>query len=172
MRARLRETPIETHTYALPPKPTGPLQADIFKSEKLDPAKVSIGHSDDGDLAYLTGLIDRGFKIGMDHMTRVHQLPGEPAPAGTEQYLWEAKTQRIKALVDAGHADRIFLSNDWLFGDSLFPTGTLKTLEGTNPDGILFLTRRVIPRLKQLGVSDQAIHVMTVENPRHFFGGL
>jgi len=27
----------------------------------------------------------------------------------------------------------------------------------------------LIPHLKQIGVSDQDIHTITVENPRHFF---
>lgn len=165
-------TPIETHSWALPPNPNGPLQADVFESEGLDPAKVSIGHSDYGDIAYLTGLIDRGFSVGMDHVSRGVLPPGMAAPAGMEPYLWEVKTQRIKALVDAGHANKLLLSNDWLFADSAFATGTLAQLERANPDGILFLTRRVIPYLKQLGVSDAAIHTMTVENPRRFFGGV
>ena len=40
-----------------------------------------------------------------------------------------------------------------------------------NPDGYTFISRRVLPRLKELGASDQDIHQITVENPRRFFEG-
>jgi len=51
------------------------------------------------------------------------------------------------------------LSNDW---------GLER--EEINPDGLLFNTRKTIPYLRQLGVSEQQIHAITVENPKHFFG--
>ncbi len=162
---------VETHSYSLPPDPTGPLQADIFEAEGLDPARVSIGHSDYGDVDYLLGLIGRGFTVGMDHMSRGILPPGQPAPEGMEPYLWQAKTERVKALIDAGHADKILLSNDWLFADSLFATGTVEAMDSTNPDGMAFLTRKALPYLKELGVSDRDIRVMTVDNPRRLFGG-
>jgi predicted metal-dependent phosphotriesterase family hydrolase len=37
------------------------------------------------------------------------------------------------------------------------------------PDGMLFNTRKLIPYLKQIGVSDQEIDIITVDNPRRFF---
>jgi predicted metal-dependent phosphotriesterase family hydrolase len=41
-----------------------------------------------------------------------------------------------------------------------------------NPDGMLFNIRKTIPYLKEIGVTDQAIRTITVENPKRFFGGL
>jgi predicted metal-dependent phosphotriesterase family hydrolase len=38
-----------------------------------------------------------------------------------------------------------------------------------NPDGILFVSRKAIPALREIGVSEQAIRTMTVEVPRRFF---
>ena len=38
-----------------------------------------------------------------------------------------------------------------------------------NPDGYLFITRQVLPRLKALGATDQDINAIMVENPRRFF---
>ena len=40
-----------------------------------------------------------------------------------------------------------------------------------NPDGYNFITRKVLPRLKELGVSDDVINQIMVENPRRFFEG-
>lgn len=163
-------TPIETHSMAT--TRGGEKQAEIFQSESLDPAMVSIGHSDHStEMDYLTGLIKRGYRIGMDHFTRAIMPPGEPVPEDVAPSLWPARAERVKKLVDAGFADRIFLSNDWLFADSAFPTGTVAALDKMNPDGMLFLTRILIPHLKRIGVSDRAIRTMTVDNPRRFFGG-
>jgi predicted metal-dependent phosphotriesterase family hydrolase len=119
---------------------------------------------------YILGLIQRGYSIGMDHLT--HGVMDGPPPAGSEAYLWTARADRVKAVIDAGHADRIFLSNDWMFAQSAFPTGALEMLDKRNPDGMLFITRKVIPYLKQAGVSDDAIREMTVEHPKRFFGRL
>jgi predicted metal-dependent phosphotriesterase family hydrolase len=37
---------------------------------------------------------------------------------------------------------------------------------------MLFTTRKVIPYLKHIGVTEQQIQIMTVEIPRRFFGGV
>jgi len=34
---------------------------------------------------------------------------------------------------------------------------------------MLFTTRKLIPYLEQIGVSERRIHTITVENPRYFF---
>ncbi len=40
-----------------------------------------------------------------------------------------------------------------------------------NPDGYNFITRKVLPRLKEQGVSDDTIDQIMVKNPRRFFEG-
>jgi predicted metal-dependent phosphotriesterase family hydrolase len=40
-----------------------------------------------------------------------------------------------------------------------------------NPDGYNFITRNVLPRLKDMGVSDDTINQIMVENPRRFLAG-
>jgi phosphotriesterase-related protein len=162
-------TPIETHTYA--PDRIGEKQAAIFEAEGVEPATVSLGHCDDStDMDYLTGLMKRGFTIGMDHLSR--GMVEDGAPAEDLPYRWTERVKRIKALVDAGFAEHIFLSNDWLFAASNYPTGTMEMLDKLNGDGMAFLNRKVLPYMRQIGVSDQAIRMMTVEHPRRFFGGI
>jgi predicted metal-dependent phosphotriesterase family hydrolase len=39
-----------------------------------------------------------------------------------------------------------------------------------NPDGYLFITRRVLPRLRELGASEGDVQQIMVENPQRFFG--
>ena len=161
-------TPIETHTLAS--DKSGEKQAAIFDAEGLSPAMASIGHCDDStDMTYLTGLMKRGYTIGMDHLSR--GMVSDSDPAEVQPYKWTERVKRIKALVDQGFGDRIFLSNDWLFAASNYPTGTMDLLDQANGDGMCFLTRKVIPYMRQIGITDQAIRLMTVEHPRRFFGG-
>jgi phosphotriesterase-related protein len=147
--------PIETHTDSR--HRAGEKQAEIFEAEGVSPARVSLGHSDDtDDMKYLIGLAKRGYTLGMDHTFR-GMAPGATLP-------WQKRAGCIKLLIDAGFVDKIFLSNDWVHGDV--------EREQVNPDGMLFTIRKTIPYLKQIGVTDQSIRAMTVENPRRFFGRL
>jgi phosphotriesterase-related protein len=153
--------PITTHTYA--PERIGEKQADIFEAEGVDPARVCLGHSDDtDDMDYLTGLAKRGYTLGMEHITTGlgNGLSGQK------------RAESIQKLIDAGFTEKIFLSNDWIFGLSTRATSTLQAMDKMNPDGMLFNIRKTIPYLKEIGVTDQAIRTITVENPKRFFGGL
>jgi len=153
--------PIRTHTDAA--HRAGESQALILEDESIDPARVSFDHSDDsGDMDYLLGLARRGYSLGMDHVHRGIGPNSKP--------LFERRAECIKLLVDAGFADKIFLSQDAEFAGSLFPEEMRDWREGLDPpDGMLFNTRKLIPYLKSVGISDQQIYVMTVENPKRFF---
>ena len=145
--------PIETHTFAR--LRGGEKQAEIFEAEGLNPARVSLGHSDDADdVGYLIGLAKRGYTLGLDHIYR-GMAPGEKVP-------WKQRAEYVKQLIDAGFVQKIFLSNDWVLGDV--------EREKLNPDGMLFSIRKTIPYLKKIGISQQQIDVITIENPRRFFG--
>ena len=41
-----------------------------------------------------------------------------------------------------------------------------------NPDKYLFITRKVIPRLLDKGVSQEVINTVMVDNPRRYFEGI
>ncbi|MFO1248610.1 MAG: hypothetical protein U1E93_10405 [Alphaproteobacteria bacterium] len=137
--------------------------AVILGDEGMDPAQVSFDHSDDsGDMDYFLGLVRHGYCLGMDHVHR--GLPPDFKPS------FERRAECIKLLVDAGFADKIFLSQDVEFGGAMLPPEARQWRETIDPaEGMLFGMRRLIPRLKQIGVPDGAIHTMTVDNPRRFF---
>ena len=152
--------PIATHTHAR--LRMGEKQAEIFESEGVSPARVSLGHSDDSDdMDYLVGLARRGFTLGMDHVNR-----GLKPDARVQ---WQKRAECIKHLVDAGFVDRIFLSHDAVLGAALLPAEAQGDRERNNPDGMLFNSRKLIPHLKQIGVSEREIRLITVENPKRFF---
>ena len=155
--------PITTHTLAA--ERTGEKQAEIFEQEGVSPGRVCLGHADDtSDMDYLMGLGRRGYLRGMDHMTW-----GTRQGAGI--LSWQERANTVKRLIDAGFGNQILLSNDWYFGISMTPTGVMAALEKMNPDGILFNNRKTIPHLRQIGVSDQMIRRITVENPRRLLSG-
>jgi phosphotriesterase-related protein len=160
-------TPISTHTFAL--DRIGVKQADIFEQEQVSPSMVCIGHSDDTtDLKYLTGLARRGYYIGMDRLRGGSSLaPGAPPPDRPRATLDE-RLASIKYLIDGGFGDRVMLGTDVPIEMTLVSTADQAARNARNPDGIRFVRRQVVPRLKKIGVSEKAIRMMAIENPRRF----
>ncbi len=157
--------PVTTHSDAR--KRDGEKQAAIFEAEGLDPHMVCIGHSDPStEFDYVAGLAKRGYTLGFDHL-----FYGLPALGGgtNGSPTWQDRCVMLKKLIDAGYNDRLFLANDWMFALTIAATGSMKALSEANPDGGLFNVRKTIPHLREIGVTDAQIHMITVDNPRSFF---
>ncbi len=152
-------TRISTHTWS--PDRVGEEQVRILKEEGVDLNRVYIGHSnDDTDVDYLTGLLDEGVWLGLD------RYPGGRTP---ETPRWEMRTAVVKQLIDAGWAHRLMLSHDHST-PLVQPSEELRReREAFNPDGYLFITRNVLPRLLELGAAQDDINAMMIDNPRRFF---
>jgi phosphotriesterase-related protein len=86
---------------------------------------------------------------------------------GAENWHSQAKLlEAVLALLDAGYAEHILLSHDAGWYDPAQPDGQPK------PNGIrgyTALSEQFIPLLKQRGVDDETIHLMTVTNPARAF---
>jgi phosphotriesterase-related protein len=146
--------PIVTHTY--PQNRTGLDQQRVFKEEGLDLGRTVIGHSDGSDdFSYLEEIIQNGSYCGMDRI-------GGQVPRTSEQ-----RADMIARLVDKGYASRIVLSHDRLCNFYWMPQRSVEELRETGHFTYIPLT--FIPMLRERGVSDDAIHQMTVVNPRAFF---
>ncbi len=148
--------PISTHTFA--EGRSGDIQQDIFAEEGVDLKRVLIGHSGDTEnLDYLRGLMERGSFIGMDRF-------------GIESTLSDDRRCAVVAKLAAeGYAQQMMLSHDsnsWSDRDL-----------GTTPDPArkhwhyFNMTARILPRLRELGVSDEQIDQMTGSNVQRLFGG-
>jgi phosphotriesterase-related protein len=153
--------PLRVHTDSA--HRAGESIAVILQNEGMNPARVSFDHSDDsGNMDYFLGLVRLGYSLGMDHIHRGNSANIKPS--------FERRAECIKLLIDAGFADKIFLSQDAEFGGSLLPEEAKEWRERIDPpDGMLFITRKMIPYLTQLGVSQREIQAITVDNPRRFF---
>ena len=149
--------PIMAHSR--PASGTGLDQMKVFTEEGVDPAKVQIAHTGDtDDLDYIERLLDTGCWIGMDRYGLDIFLP-------TEQ-----RQKTVLALLEKGHADRMFLSQDWC---STLDWFTPEQEEQIKPQAapkwsMTFLFEEVIPELKERGMTDEQLDQMMVENPKRW----
>jgi phosphotriesterase-related protein len=158
-----RETgvPISTHTWA--PARVGDAQVRIFEEEGVDPGRVYVGHSNDTtDLDYLLGLLRKGVWLGLD------RFPGQRTESTPD---WVGRTQTTYRLIEAGFAHRLLLGHDYSVARPFDTAGQRAARGERNPDGYRFIARNVLPRLRELGVREETIDQLMVENPRRFFEG-
>ena len=147
--------PISTHSW--PEGHTGEELQRIFSEEGVDLTKVVIGHSGDTEeMDYLHRLLDRGSYLGMDRF-------------GAEDYLSDDKRiSVVVALCREGFADRLMLSQDsntWSDRDINLPTPP--TRRNWN---YFHLGKVILPRLREEGVTEDQIRMMTGGNLARMFG--
>lgn len=150
--------PIITHTDGA----TGGVeQAEFFAKEGADLNKVMIGHvSNAKDINYHKAILAKGVYIGFDRIGLDIITP------------LEVNARNIATLCKLGYANRIILSHDtvnfWLGRQIKVPDQVLPLFANWRIDTI---SLRLIPRLKELGVTDEQIQMMMVENPKNLFLG-
>ena len=83
---------------------------------------------------------------------------------------WEKMTDYLKELLDEGLGSNLMLSHDWNVVITRLASPGFPSRE-ENPDGYLWLTRKVIPRLKDSDVEQAVIDGMMKGNPRAYFEG-
>jgi phosphotriesterase-related protein len=123
-----------------------------------------IGHMcGNTDIAYHLRTLDYGVNIAFDRFG-IQGIVGTPMDTSREGTLL--------VLLGLGYENRIMLSHDsisvWLGRPLVLPEEVMRLLANWHP---LYLFEKVIPRLRQAGVQDTAIHTMTVTNPYRLFGG-
>jgi phosphotriesterase-related protein len=157
--------PILTHTDDAS---CGVEQIEILVAQGVPAHRILVGHSDGrDDHAYHRSLADRGSYVGFDRF-------------GIETLISDEKRiESVCKMVDAGYTRSICLSHDstctWLgrpiFGGHQIVTAAmidagLPQWEPTH------LFKRIIPQLKNRGVTDADIRTIFVENPKRYFQGV
>src|SRR3954454_998315 len=147
--------PIMAHSR--PASNTGPRQVEIFLEEGVDPAKIQIAHTGDSDdLGYIEGLLEKVVWIGLDR----YGLEISPP--------YERRQETAKALLERGYADRMFLSADSVATTDWFPPNVIEGLiaAGAAQDWtIRIVHERVLPELREWGMTGEQERTMMVENP-------
>jgi phosphotriesterase-related protein len=153
--------PIMAHSR--PASNTGPRQVEIFLEEGVDPAKIQIAHcGDTDDVDYITGLLDQGVYVGLDRY-------------GIEMYLpADRRNATVLALLERGHVERMFLSQDYVVALDWFPEEQVQQLmeAGAVKDwSMTLLFDTIIPQLREGGMTDEQLDTMLVDNPRRWLAG-
>jgi phosphotriesterase-related protein len=160
-RASLRTgAPIMAHSR--PASDTAPRQIEILLEEGVDPAKIQIAHcGDTDDLDYLERILATGVWIGLDRY-------------GIEMYLpYERRHATTVALLERGYAERIFLSADACATLDWFPAPAIEQMvaAGMAKDWTIeMVPRRVLPDLREAGMSAEQEETMMVRNPIAWLG--
>jgi phosphotriesterase-related protein len=146
--------PISTHTHAGLRR--GLEQQRIFEQEGVDLSRVVIGHSGDStDIGYLEELIAAGSYLGMDRFGIDVILP------------FEERVNIVAQMCERGHAGKMVLSHD---ANCYFDAIPEEIVSQAMPNwNYLHIHNDVIPALKRRGVTDEQLHTMLVDNPRHIF---
>ncbi|MFC1942979.1 phosphotriesterase [Chloroflexota bacterium] len=152
-RAHLQtNVPIMLHSYS--PGQVGRQQLAILKEEGVDLRRVKVDHSNDTtDVEYLTWLLEQGCYLGMDRYPGVNTSP-------------RARTRTMKALIDAGYANRLLPSHDW----PLVRVTEEVIRERRNP--FTYVKKVVFAQLREMGVPEATLNSLSVDNPRNFFEGV
>jgi phosphotriesterase-related protein len=130
---------------------------DVLDEEEVDPATVQIAHTGDtDDLDYIEELLVRGPFIGMDRY-------------GTEIFLADDKRDAtILALLERGHAERMFLSTDACAEFDWFPPELIEQMAPNWKSTYVF--DGVAPRLREAGMTHDQLDAMTVGNVKRWLG--
>jgi phosphotriesterase-related protein len=141
-------TGVPIMTHSVPSKENGLMQLEIFEQEGVNLSKVLIGHCGDTDnLDYLEKVLEKGAFIGMDRY-------GITRDISTEQ-----RNATVRALIEKGYVDRMFLSQDYCCTTDALKPESFKNSK--YPDwSMTFLMDEVIPTLLSQGVTEEDIKIM------------
>lgn len=153
-----QETGVTITTHSHPASRNGLAQQAFLNERGVVPERIIIGHSGDcEDLDYLRELMDKGSTIGMDRFGMEHVLSDE------------LRVRTVVALLDLGYADRMVLSHDAAFYSHVTPPSwRSRSAPKWRMDTI---SERIIPMLRDAGVSSDDIAQMMVVNPRRLLEG-
>lgn len=157
--------PIMAHSR--PASKTGLRQVEILLEEGVAPERIQIAHTGDtDDLDYIQRLLDTGVYVGLDRYGIDMFLPTERRQATTLE------------LLRRGYAERMFLSQDfsvpiaagvdWFTAEQMERS---RNAGATRDWSMTFLFERVIPELRDAGVTTDELNAMMVDNPARWLGG-
>ncbi len=141
-------------------------QAEFFKEEGVNPKQVQLGHvCDTIDITVLLDVFGMGYYGAFDRMGQVG-FDGMPFD--------DDRLAAICALVASGFGEQLLLSNDriyWFKGREFpFPQPVIDNL--IKEWHWTYIFEKILPKLRQMGLSEEQTHKLMFENPQRFHGGI
>jgi phosphotriesterase-related protein len=134
---------VTTHAFSYP---VGVDQLHILLDEGVDPTRIIIGHCDSLlDVGYHEALGEHGAYVQYDGVGRLHQ------------YSDERRASTLAELIKHGYVEQLLLSTDRCWRSDLHAYGGF---------GYDHIQVNFLPVLREAGVTDEQIRIMTVENPK------
>ncbi len=157
--ARETGVPLISHTQEAT---CGHDQIDIVTAEGVAPERLVVGHSDGvDDPDYHRALAERGAFVGFDRFGITIIVPDE------------VRVKNVLKLAESGHVRNILLSHDSIVcwkGRPVPYANTFEEVLALLPDWRpTTVFRKVIPQLRDGGLSEADIQTILVDNPRRLF---
>ena len=148
--------PITTHTED---GTLGDRQQEVLTAAGVAPQRIVVGHScGSTDTDYHLRIARGGSYLGFDRF-------------GIVTVSDDHRASSLARVIEAGAGDRVVVSHDsvWCWKGNPWPRAFRDQIAAT------FVPTRfdeeIIPKLRDLGVDDDALHRLTHENPRTYFEG-
>ncbi len=149
--------PITTHTDQ---GTVGDLQQKLLTEGGVPAHRIVIGHScGTSDHAYHMQIARGGSYLGFDRFGLDFLHPDDERAAS------------LARLIEVGAGDRVVVSHDsvWCWRGQPLPAAAEAAMSAVwNPS---HFSLRITPKLKELGVTEEQIDALLVDNPRRFFTG-
>ena len=140
----------------------GPEQARFLLEHGANPAGIVIGHMCGNiDPAYHKRTLETGVNIAFDRFG-LQGMVGAPFD--------QDRIKTLLALLSEGYEDQIMLSHDsittWLGRPPIIPAAAEAGVANWHPT---YLFEKVIPELKQSGVTEEQLDKLIMDNPKKLF---
>ncbi len=152
---------IQVHTY--PWGKTGLGIVEILSSEKIDPARIVICHTDVVlDIAYMSDMLERGVYIQFDDFGKEFSLETgvEPSSGSFAEGGFATDSERIaalKELLEAGYLSQILITTDVCLKCLLSNFGGY---------GYHHILQNIVPMMQTQGISEEEIDNLIRGNPK------
>ncbi|WP_159149555.1 phosphotriesterase [Dietzia lutea] len=131
-------------------------QQRALEEEGVDVSRVEFGHADytppEVKIDEFVKVLDKGSFIGFDTVAVGYMFP----------FAWEARIDRILKLCEMGYSGQIVLGDDDLTFTDCIPEWPEKPL-------FTDVKLKLLPALKERGLSDEHARQLTIDNPRRLF---
>jgi len=163
------ETGVPVFMHSNPLYETGRYQIALLREVGVEPERIKLDHMlETTNMDYIKWAYDQGVWLGCERIPRV-TVDGDPYAVQID-----ARVKTIKAMIDAGMADRMMFGHDFSGVTPVFDTLSpekRRAFDAQIPGRWLYIKNVLFPRLVGMGVDPDVLMKINTENPYRFFEG-